>query len=33
MKPAGAPTLFVMDDNASVRAAVQGARRSGGLNN
>jgi hypothetical protein len=24
MKPAGAPTLFVMDDNASVRAAVQG---------
>jgi hypothetical protein len=26
MKPAGAPTLFVIDDNAVVRAAVQGAR-------
>jgi hypothetical protein len=25
MKPAGAPTLFVIDDNAAVRAAVQGA--------
>ena len=26
MKPAGAPTLFVIDDNAAVRAAVQGVR-------
>jgi hypothetical protein len=26
MKPAGAPTLFVIDDNAVVRAAVQGVR-------
>jgi hypothetical protein len=27
MKPAGAPTLFVIDDNAAVRAAVQGVVR------
>jgi hypothetical protein len=26
MKPAGAPTLFVIDDNADVRAAAQGVR-------
>jgi hypothetical protein len=33
MKPAGAPTLFVIDDNAAVRAVAQGgARRSDGLN-
>jgi hypothetical protein len=33
MKPAGAPTLFVIDDNAVVRAAAQGARdASDGLN-
>jgi hypothetical protein len=33
MKPAGATTLFVIDDDAVVRAAVQGgARPSDGLN-
>jgi hypothetical protein len=26
MKPAGAPTLFVIDDNAAVRTAAQGVR-------
>jgi hypothetical protein len=26
MKPAGAPTLFVIDENAAVRAAVQKLR-------
>jgi hypothetical protein len=33
MTPAGAPTVFVIDDDASVREAIQGgARRSHGLN-
>jgi hypothetical protein len=32
MKPAGAPTLFAIHDNAAVRTAVQGCRRSDGLN-
>ena len=26
MTPAGAPTVFVIDDDAAVRAAIQGAR-------
>jgi hypothetical protein len=26
MKPTGAPTLFVIDDDAAVRASVQGVR-------
>jgi len=33
MKPAGAPTLFVIDENAAVRAGrAEVARRSDGLN-
>jgi hypothetical protein len=32
MTPADAPTVFVIGDDAAVRAAIQGARRSDGLN-
>ena len=31
MTPAGAPTVFVIDDDAAVRAAIQGLLKSVGL--